>query len=74
MEILKCKNMLNISPEEVIEKNYEKIIEGTVCFSIESKLVRLVLQETLKRKNLKLGKTEDEVKIIFVNDQRKVFK
>lgn len=68
MEILKCKNMLNISPEEVIEKNYEKIIEGTVGFSIESRLVRLVLQETLERKNLKLGKNEDEVKIIFVND------
>lgn len=74
MEILKCKNMLNISPEEVIEKNYDKIVEGTVCFSIESRLVKLTLKEVLKRKNLKLGKNEDEVKIIFVNNQQKVFK
>lgn len=74
MEILKCKNILNISPEEVIEKNYEKIIARKICFDINSRLVRLTLQETLKRKNLKLGKHENEVNIIFVNDQRKVFK
>ncbi|MGL5569745.1 hypothetical protein [Cetobacterium sp.] len=71
MEILKCKHLLNTSPEEVIEKKYEKIIDGKICFSIESRLVRLVLQETLKRKNLKLGKDEDQVKIIFVNEQSK---
>ncbi len=74
MEVLKCKDMLNISPEEVIEKNYDRIVEGVVCFSIESRLVKLTLQEVLKRKNLKLGKNEDEVKIIFVNNQQKVFK
>lgn len=74
MEVLKCKDMLNISPEEVIEKNYDRIVEGVVCFSIESRLVKLTLQEVLKRKNLKLGKNEDEVKIIFLNNQQKVFK
>ncbi|MGL5745405.1 MAG: hypothetical protein ACRCXX_09690 [Cetobacterium sp.] len=71
MEILKCKNMLNISPKEIIEKNYEKIMAREICFDIESRLVRLTLQETLKRKNLELGKHENEVNIIFVDKRWK---